>query len=200
MYEYTCVDDKEQFIGKTNTDYEVGDSYIFILQHVKNVYEEFYMIVSDAHIPMDEASNSTVLSMRPEGIDNCAEYVDTYEFKSLKGKGHELSIDYINSEKMEDIVSDSKYVVVVEPQELYRTTEVVDVYSCSVKEVMKGDLTTDEKGEIIIPFFKSSVEKGKTYIVSLNSDAEDTIIYTLSSKNSVMEKGKMKEIKNILRE
>lgn len=198
LYEYAYMDGETEVTGRTNTNYEVGESYIFILQHIRNVYEDMYMILSDVYIPMDNIQRSTVLSENLGNIEDCETYIDQYDFKNVQGKGVELSLDYIESSDEEVILAESKYIAKVEVQELYRSTEVVDVYACKVMELMKGDMTTLADNQIIIPFFKNTVEVGNSYMVCLNSDREDAIIYTLSSKNSVLETNQLESIESIV--
>ena len=197
LSEYTYMDDEKGETGKTNLNYEIGKSYIFILQHIRNVYEDMYIIMSDAYIPLENAQNSTVLSKELRDIEDCEAYIDQYHFKNIQGKGIQLSIDYIESSQEKEIVAHSKYIAKVEVNELYRSTEVVDVYACSVVDILKGKINAAEN-QIIIPFFKDTVEIGEIYLVCLNSDRDDAIIYTLSSKNSVFEASKFESIKNMV--
>ena len=197
LCEYTYMDDNKGRIGKSNLNYEIGKSYIFILQHIRNVYEDMYIIMSDAYIPLENAQNSTVLSKELRDIEDCEAYIDQYHFKNIQGKGIQLSIDYIESSQEKEIVAHSKYIAKVEVNELYRSTEVVDVYACSVVDILKGKINTAEN-QMIIPFFKDTVEIGEIYLVCLNSDRDDAIIYTLSSKNSVFESSKFESIKNMV--
>lgn len=78
-------------------------------------------------------------------------------------------------------------------EELLRSTDVVDVYICDVTELIKGDFISNN--QIIIPFFKDTVKKGNSYIVCLDSESEDSIIYTLSSKNSVIDADNLVRVK-----
>ena len=197
LCEYTYMDDNKGRIGKSNLNYEIGKSYIFILQHIRNVYEDMYIIMSDAYIPLENAQNSTVLSKELRDIEDCEAYIDQYHFKNIQGKGIQLSIDYIESSQEKEIVMHSKYIAKVEVNELYRSTEIVDVYACSVVDILKGKINAAEN-QIIIPFFKDTVEIGEIYLVCLNSDRDDAIIYTLSSKNSVFEASKFESIKNMV--
>lgn len=197
LCEYTYMDDNKGRIGKSNLNYEIGKSYIFILQHIRNVYEDMYIIMSDAYIPLENVQKSTVLSKELRDIEDCEAYIDQYHFKNIQGKGIQLSIDYIESSQEKEIVAHSKYIAKVEVNELYRSTEVVDVYACSVVDILKGKINAAEN-QIIIPFFKDTVEIGEIYLVCLNSDRDDAIIYTLSSKNSVFEASKFESIKNMV--
>lgn len=197
LSEYTYMDDEKGETGKTNLNYEIGKSYIFILQHIRNVYEDMYIIMSDAYIPLENVQKSTVLSKELRDIEDCEAYIDQYHFKNIQGKGIQLSIDYIESSQEKEIVAHSKYIAKVEVNELYRSTEVVDVYACSVVDILKGKINAAEN-QIIIPFFKDTVEIGEIYLVCLNSDRDDAIIYTLSSKNSVFEASKFESIKNMV--
>lgn len=195
LYEYSYSYGETEAAGRTNTDYEVGKNYIFVLQHIRNVYEDIYMILSDVHIPLNDAQECTVLA---EELEDGEAYIDQYKFQNEQGRGSELSLDYIESSDPEVIFTESKYIAKVEIQELYRSTETVDVYSCTVVEFLKGDMQTLEDNQIIIPFFKDTVQVGDIYVVCLNSDREDAIIYSLSSKNSVWEPSQFEDSFNAI--
>ena len=186
LYDYSYECNGEEYTGKTKTGYSEGEQYVFVLQHIWNVYEEKYVILSDTYIPLENIKNSTVLSQNISNGLNPLEYIANYSFKS-SGKGSELSIDYIESDDIKEIIDYSDYVSEVEVLELYLENDVSDVYLCRVKNNLKGSINTSDDGTVIIPFFKNSVETGKVYTVCLMSDSKDSLIYTLSSKNSIME-------------
>lgn len=74
----------------------------------------------------------------------------------------------------------------------------LNYYQQGLLIMLKGDVTTTEENQIIIPFFKNTVELGKRYVVNLNSDTEDAIIYSLSSKNSIMNENEKENLEKIL--
>lgn len=199
-YEYTYTYDEKEMVGKTNTSYKEGEEYIFVLQHINNVYEDKYVILSDSFIPVDSNLQSTVLSSKIENISNVVEYVKKHIYKSDAGKGNELGITYTKSKKLDVIANSSKYIVEVKIGQILRSTDVVDVYKCDVLENLKGKVNSTKEHQIIIPFFKGDVQEGKNYIVLLNSDTDDTYIYALASKShSVLELNKKEVICDLVK-
>lgn len=192
LYEYSYKYGKQEINGKTNTNYKVGESYIFVLQHIRNVYEDIYMIFANVYIPLDNVQESTVLTQK---IDDSLGYIKQYEFHNEVGRGQELCSNYIESSDTGTIFEGSEYVVHAQIGDLYRSTENVDIYSCKVLGVLKGELRVFADDQIIVPFFKETVEVGGDYVICLNSDRSDAVIYTLSSKNSVW---KPSELENLL--
>lgn len=187
-----------EYSGSTNTNYEIGEDYLFILQHIKNVYEEQYIILSDVYIPINYVENSTILSFDLREFTDVVkplEYITEYPFKEKTNNS--LSLEYIESDNIVDIINESKYIVRIEVLDLYRVTDVAEVYLCEVIEEYKGDIKNTEVNNIIVPFFKNTVETGKQYTVCLVADTEDTLIYSLSSKNSVLDM-KDSELRKIL--
>ena len=174
-----------ELFGRTSTDYSEGEKYIFTLQHIRNVYEDKYVILADTYIPLSSVNDSSILSKKISDEKDPVSYIENYIYKS-SGSGEKLSIDYIESNNVEEIVKYSDYIAEVTVLEHCRETEVSDVYFCKIDKVIKGSINTAEDDTILIPFFKNSVNVGGAYIVNLTSDTADTIIYTLTSKNSVM--------------
>ena len=174
-------------IGHTKTDYAVGKTYIFVLQHISNVYEDVYAIMSDAYLPLNNKKACSVLSQNIE-IKNIEEYIKRHNFRRAEGSGEKVSIEYIESNNILDIMQQSKYIAQVKIGELLYSSDINDVYSCCITREIKGELTS-ENNQIIIPFFKNTIASGREYIVALTSDTDDSIIYTLSSKYGVMEAG-----------
>lgn len=155
---------KKSEFGHTKTDYAVGKTYIFVLQHIE--------------------------------IKNIEEYIKRHNFRRAEGSGEKVSIEYIESNNISDIMQESKYIAQVKIGELLYSSDINDVYSCCITREIKGELTS-ENNQIIIPFFKNTIASGREYIVALTSDTDDSIIYTLSSKYGVMEAG-IGEIEKIM--
>ena len=186
LCDYSYNYNGSELFGRTSTDYSEGEKYIFTLQHIRNVYEDKYVILADTYIPLSSVNDSSILSKKISDEKDPVSYIENYIYKS-SGSGEKLSIDYIDSNNVEEIVKYSDYIAEVTVLELCRETEVSDVYFCKIDKVIKGSINTAEDDTILIPFFKNSVNVGGAYIVNLTSDTADTIIYTLTSKNSVME-------------
>ncbi len=188
LYNYSCEYQDESYSGKTNTGYEIGKEYYFVLQHIYNVYEDKYMIMSDIFIPVEKKGKATVLSRAIDEDDNLRALIDGENFQKKKGAGDDLSIDYIKSDDRASIVKKSPYIAEVQLKELYQSAGAVDLYLCDVQDELKGRLNT-EKNQVLIPFFANTVQLGETYIVLLSdSDEEEkgnSSLYVLSSKDSV---------------
>jgi len=197
LYDYSYNYNGNELSGRTSTNYSKGEQYIFALQHIWNVYEDKYVILADTYIPLNSVRDSTILSEKISEDINPVSYIENYTYKS-SGSGDKLSIDYIQSNDVRDIIEYSDYIAEVKVVELYRETEVSDVYSCKINNTIKGSINTTEDGTVLIPFFKNSVKLGESYIVNLTSDTTDTIIYTLSSKNSVMDVSDENMIESVL--
>ena len=163
-----------ELFGRTSTDYSEGEKYIFTLQHIRNVYEDKYVILADTYIPLSSVNDSSILSKKISDEKDPVSYIENYIYKS-SGSGEKLSIDYIESNNVEEIVKYSDYIAEVTVLELCRETEVSDVYFCKIDKVIKGSINTAEDDTILIPFFKNSVNVGGAYIVNLTSDTADTI-------------------------
>ena len=183
---------------REHTNYKEGEKYLFVLQHIENVYEDKYVILSDTFIPVSENKTSTVMSEPLDNIENPVKYIKDYDFTNKNGLSNELSIKYTKSNQLNVIVEESGYIALVRPKELYRQTDIVDVYLCDVIEVLKGKLHTMEQNQIIIPFFKDTVSLERNYLVHLNTDTDDANIYFLSSKNSVLDESKKKTVMSIM--
>lgn len=149
------------------------------------------------YIPLDAVEDSTLMSQSIQDIADPIAYINDYEYNQ-KGEGELLSIDYIESNNMAEIVDFSPYIVEIEVLELYRTTEVTDVYLCRVIDAIKGSINTTEENTIIIPFFKNTVEPNGRYIVNLISDTADSLIYSLSTEYGVMNVSEKDDIRNVL--
>lgn len=195
-YNYSCSSETETYEAKSNTAYEEGKKYIFVLQHMDTVYEEAYMIIADTYMPIEDEKSSTLLARSIENVTDVEMYIDEYDFDVVNDKRR--GTPYIKSESMDEIILESMYVTEVTPVEMYHSTDIVDVYLCNVNHVYKGNLTTTEDDQILISFFKDSVKKGEEYIVALNSDTDDALIYALSSKKSVYTLQVEEEIRDLL--
>ncbi|WP_349948403.1 hypothetical protein ABFV83_08200 [Lacrimispora sp. BS-2] len=96
---------------------------------------------------------------------------------------------YTESTDMKTIVSEADLVLEVSIEDL-KVEGLVhngNTYTCDVTDIIKGDsLQKGEDGKILVTFLKGSVEIGGKYVVAVNRVGKDSIIYTQSSKNSVI--------------
>ncbi len=196
LYEYMYEYQNSAYSGITCTDYEVGGEYLFILEHIDSVYGEEFAIISDAYIPLEGDEECYLLSKSID-IDDVSGYVDSYEYKENSASSG-LANEYVDSTDLQEIISESQYILKVEIGDFLRETENCDIYYCSVLENLQGNPCTTENNQIIVPFFKDTVVQGESYIILLNADTEDAIIYTLSSKSSVRELSETENIEGIV--
>lgn len=182
-YNYGYEHDGVIYAGVTNTGYIEGETYVFVLQHIENVYEEKYLILANTYIPID-SETASYFCEEIEAKDSALDLIVSGNFDE-RGAGDELSIPYIQSNDRQEILSHSQYIVSVSLLGVVRETEVAEVYECYVNDVIKGNINTTEDNLILIPFFKNTVETGGTYVVALNSDTESSLIYCLSSRDSL---------------
>lgn len=181
---YVYNDGEKVVNGSTNLNYETGNSYVFVLQHIKNVYEDKYVILADTYLPVSDMKSSTYLS-RNVGMADCRTYINNYSFSSDKGSGEHFSMSYIESTEEKLIMEESDVIIKLKISDLYSSTDVVDVFACEVLQTIKGEVNTTSENKIIIPFFVDTVTKNEEYVVCLHADSEDSFVYTLSSKNSI---------------
>ncbi len=180
-YEY----EGNYYNGRTHTNYAVDEKYLFVLQHIDSLYDERYIIVSDAYVPVTETTESSILSNPIDEGVSAVQYIEEYSSVATVGDGEKLSIPYIKSEDTEEIILNSQYIIEIEIEELNTTSNTSELYLCNVLDVLKGDINTTQDDKIYVVFFRGTVVEGERYIVMLNSDTNTSLLYTLSSKNSV---------------
>ncbi len=198
LFNYSFEYDGALKDGSTHIDYETGKSYVFVLQHIDNVYENSYLIESDIFLPVDDEDESiSYMSLDIDIDDSIADYMDTYDFSDSQSENETMNY-VIDSEDMNDIVLGSKYIVKVKLDYLMRQTDIIDLYMCKVESILKGDDICMDDNTIYIPFACNTVTESNEYIVGLYSDSTDSYIYSLSAKNSVFDVSKENEINSIL--
>jgi len=182
----------------TQNPYELGESYILVLERKDSVYDgEVFLIVADIYVPL-EGENINEIRQYNQPIDNnvftisdWVTYVnnvidkDSDTYNSLNS-----TIEYVDSNDINEILNGSKYVVRVRINEMYvegRTNR--DTYNCTVLHEFTGEIDNfkgnSNSKEILIPFFKGTIEPGSEYIIMLNDTDANSLIYSLSSANSV---------------
>lgn len=196
LYQYSYQRDEKSYTGTTHTEYKKGEEYLFVLQHIYNVYGDRYVIMADAFIPLNDKKEISIVSEYDNNIKDVAAYIENYTYKKKGGAGDKLSIDYTKSDKLSDITASSEYIAIVTPDEKYQSTEMVDLYLCTVKSKMKGEIAFDQ---ILIPFFPDTVKEGEDIIVLLDQTDSESNMFTLSSKKSVYPVEQKELIKNQMR-
>lgn len=168
--------------------YYTHDKYVFVtdidipLAEGRNVY--MYNEDLTKHSPLD--SNANILSYVQDTVMNTTSVSREYY-------GHE----YVDSDDLKTILAGTDYVLHVKVEELevegiYNDT---DTFRVSIKEVLKGDLSQAElDSEIFVVVFKGDVTVGGDFFLLLHRLEEDSLIYTLSSRNSVIPVSETQEV------
>lgn len=189
-----------------NYTYEVGQTYLLLLERNISIYYDHdrYMLLGDVYIPLSETAESLMygemLDLHSDSgaafhsANDVLSYVETY-LASMPVLYQEDFVEYYGTEYVEsqnpaDIIACSGYVFDVEVGELlvegvYAETET---YYCTIRNILKGTLTSEElDARIYVVFFESdNVSPGDTYILMLNRADTASLVYTLSSENSVV--------------
>lgn len=168
----------ESYYLNSVDDYEVGKIYMLFLQKFDSVYDEytFYCNLSRP-IEYGNFEEACADAFGTEGLtaDNFASVICEAEDKSI-------SPDYYTKSTDRNVIEEEcSFMVKLTVKELYvEGATNRDSFVCEVDEVIKGNIGS----QIIVPFFKDTVEIGKSYTVCLNGE-DYGLVYTLSSKNSV---------------
>lgn len=183
LYSYSYELQGIEKCGVTHTDYQVGENYLFVLQHISNVYSDKYVILSDVFVHTSDVATASILC---ETWEDPMAYVNDFKYDDC-GKGDELSIDYIQTDNDEEIIAGSPCIVVVSLENLQFSGENVDVFTCKVLRTIKGNVNATPDNQIVIPFFIDTMAVGDVCIACISSANADSYIYTLTSKNSVFD-------------
>lgn len=191
-----------------DTSFDKGESYILILDSVSwDIYDPHrpYLLSGDIIIPVENVSKSTMYGGQPlsehssMSKEDLSEYGLFIEYLKTRINEYDLSkepvdVKVITSEKIEDVVENSDYIVKVKivKADGYVFDEREERYSCEILTEYKGTL---EDKSVRIHFFPGTVKVGKEYIVAINSITPniDDLFY-LSSKNSLFSVERENEI------
>lgn len=184
-YEYSFNDRVKT--GQTHYDYKVGQDYLFVLQHVSNVFYDEYSIICDAFLPLTEPESCSILKEKCN-VSNILNLVKNSVKMKSEGDGSQYSISYVKSNDKNKIIADSQYIALVQIGDIDAATSVNEIFSCRVINETKGNMTKMGDGSILVAFFPGTVKTGDTVQVCLNSSSKDSVIYTVSSKNSILKK------------
>ena len=180
----------------SDMNYEIGKEYIFIMQYAVDVYydELYYCSVGgNIFLPVEDISNST---MRGEALKkhaqitryNTVDQLVSYITEYLQARPEQPTFvgnPYIQSPDLATILKESPYVLRVElVKDMTESYNPTDIFSCKVKEVLKGD--AEVTPEVTVYFFKNTVKVGDEYIIALEPGYPDaTDRFRFSSKNSL---------------
>jgi len=190
-YGYHSVQTANFSYSTLDSQYSIGREYVLVLSKTISVYfdKDIYMVSGDIFIELDSDKNITSYTRyhEPEekGFKTLNEIITYVELNiPLDNDPKVYGMPYTKSEEIEDIVNASEYIVKAKIINIHtegRTNR--NTYKCKVSESIKG-LTSNE---ILVILFKDTVAFGGEYLLLLNKDNEDSLIYTLSSVNSVVD-------------
>ncbi len=177
--------------------YCIGNDYVLVMDRYVSVYNDYdyYSILGGIYIPKDNISAAEMfgngsLYVTAEnkecldaGYDDFINYIKELVKENPTGTGGN-GCDYIRSDKLDDIVRETKTILKIKMgyHHAVGTSRDREECFCTVIEVLKGTLTKEEV-TILIPVGIAVTDD--EYLVMLYSRIEDSGYYTMSSKNSV---------------
>lgn len=183
--------------AKDASQYAKGQEYILITEQLESVFYEHdrYLLISDTFLPVDQegmqriynVSLSDKLSTEEQSLES---YIVSY--KAALADSKHVSNDqprYTRSSNMEEILDVTDYIVKARVTTLM--AEGLDTpcatYYCKPLEVVYGeDLICNDNGMIGITVPLNTVTVGDTYYFLVNHVDDLSILYRVSSMNSVM--------------
>ncbi len=191
------VDDLYKYMEDYSRQYSVGEEYLLVMNRYISVYNEYdyYTLIGGIHIPKDALEESYMFGYGPlsetaenkdclnAGYDNFISYVKGLVKENPTGT-EDNGTDYIRSEKLEDIVGETKTILKIKMgfHHVVGMDSDREFCYCTVVDVLKGTAT---KEEVQILFPAGIAVTDDEYLVMLYSRIEDSGYYTMSSKNSV---------------
>lgn len=160
----------------TEGDYEVGETYLLLLQRFSSVYSNYdtYCILYNDIICFSDPDWEQQLNAVSYTVATTDDTSPTYSI-------HEYTL----SDNVSEIIETADSIFTVYVDSVLSTSEVRDTtsYQCSVTGTFRG--TPTNNGNIIVTFFNGTVEEGREYIVFLNSISETSKVYTLAARTGV---------------
>lgn len=203
----TSVVDTELSYNYTDIKYQKGTKYLLVLERIVSVYkDDTYLLLGNIYVPYEKVENSTIYGETLQNHSNLKLNSDIFDIKYLKNyiientKNNTVLFygnDYIRSDKLEDIISGSSYLVKVKIGDP-SFTQASDrkTYECEIIQTLKGNLPNKI---INITFLNNTVIIGSEYIVAVEESGNSGYKYfRISSKNSVFEISKTDEITALL--
>ncbi len=203
-----CIMDKGYSYIKSNKFYP-GNTYLLVLGCNRSVYRAYngYYFKEDICIPVENVSKASMYN-RPlhEYIDltktqaKSFHQVEQYIIKKCgesSSEGNYHGADYIRSEKLSDILTQSPYVLRLEIVSLVSDmaqSGFAERYNCKVITVYKGHV---QKEEVDVDFFPDTVSVGDQCIVAL-VDGTTAKYYQFSAKGSLISVDQEQEVLHIL--
>ncbi len=181
---------------QARNDYIPGQSYVLLLTCFRSVYRDYdlFFIQGGLYIPVAGVSKARMYGQPlHEHIDltktqaESFSQVERYIIRQCatgSSKGIYSGYEYIQSSELSEILTQSPYVLRLEPISFvqHREYNCAERYKCKVVTTYKGNI---EKEEIEVDFFADTVVIGDEYIVALSNTAID-YIYRFSAKGSLI--------------
>jgi len=211
--------------GEMNVTYEPGDlvfspgvEYLLPLTAINSPYamthEDGFVFIRNIVVNLDDPQSSIMYSeplyLHIEGLD----------FNSRSNSRHQIEVyvenltrdiisprEVIRSERIEDIILGSPYVLVVEISDPFRlsdrqgVTDVMrtDIYNATIIQVLKGTIEIGNlDGEFAVIFFADTVLPGEQHIVAVSPIEEGSPWFEFTSRNSLFHMDQLDEILTIL--
>jgi len=212
--------DEETGGPENDPQFAVGAQYLLLLETIAGVFstihDDGFMFLGDLVLDLNNPSVGTMynqpLSLHSTGLnfnsrnltkERIISYVSTLPRDPIPQRL------FIKSDILEDIITGSPHVLIVEIGEPYRLTSIrsgagirlpTDIYNATVVEVLKGDWQVGGLVEVVV--FADTVFPGETHIVSIApsnpTNAAPSGLQRLSSRNSLHSMSQLDEINLIL--
>lgn len=172
--------------------FAVGNKYVLVMSKYSSVYldNDEYCNLCNICLQVDGNNDVVQSTMYQVNLNNgfnnledVVKYIDEVTLPSKVAKA--LGIPFIESDNLTEIAVNSQHIVRVRIGDISIPIKNGnrDTYYCDVIEELKG--STDSRIQAVL--FKNTVVKGNEYILLLNKDTETSLIYTLSSRSSVVD-------------
>ena len=156
LYSYSSETNIEKN-GFTGKKFEVDKEYIFILQHMYNVFNDEYTVLGDAVISVDDSE--ALIYNEEYDICEIEKKINYLRTEYPTGAGDSLSIPYTSADDKTEIMEFAKYIADVKVLYYDDTTDYADLYYCEVISQDKGKMTM----------------------------TDDSLIYTVAAHNAILE-------------
>ncbi|MCL2627603.1 MAG: hypothetical protein FWD44_02740 [Oscillospiraceae bacterium] len=206
--------DELKTYNEADVRFDTKTDYLLALTRLEGAHlkthEDGYLFIQNLVIDLD---NPTLSTMYNESISKHASELD-FNSRSLKKKqiltfieertkSNTLAREHIRSDKIEDIINGSQYVLIVEINEPLRPASAqasrewmeTDIYYCTVIKSIKGDIDAD--AEVMAIYFADTVKKGEQHIIAVEQ-RENNVFLLPTSKNSLFRMDQLDEIMKIL--
>ena len=212
--------DRETDWQRNEPQFTVGAHYLLLLETTLGVFsamhDDGFRFLSDLMLDLNDPSGGTMhnepLASHASGInfnsrnltrERIISYVSTLPRDPIPQRL------FIRSDNLEDIITDSPHVLIIEINEPWRLasegfvsslTLPNDIYNATVVEVLKGDWQVGGLVEVVV--FADTVSPGETHIVSITPSSpvatSNSGFHRLSSRHSQHSWDQLNEIRQIL--